>query len=349
MRRFLSQMLLRFMGVKNFYDELVVEDRLHEIKPKIRSDLQALLEHANRENDFFRGRFDGFLEANRNAEDGAFLEAYSRLPEFSKQEYAEAGYDLLDGYDEESAKELELRFSGRASEALWRVRNGEFLMPMATGASTSLPLMVQMTKRHMFSMLFTFFKCWYRMGWRLGDKTLVFYPRNTYNIDDMAKFNRYDKYCGFRYLLFETLDRESVAELVHEINRFKPKMLLIFPSPLNMVACAIRKYDLPLKHHPELINVSGETFFDCQKKNIQEIFSGSKIEDSYGSVELGELAHETENGLEVFSDVACVESAPNENGKPGLIITRLRLTDFPLVRYNEAGHRRYRVSQRRKR
>ncbi|MEC9092843.1 MAG: hypothetical protein VX438_09080, partial [Planctomycetota bacterium] len=255
------------------------------------------------------------------------------LPAFSKQDYAEAGSKLLNGYDETDAKRLELQFDGKPFDSLRRLRNGEFLMPMATGGSTSLPLMIHMTKHHMFSMLFTFFKCWYRMGWRPGDKILVFYPRNTYNIDDMAKFNKYDKYCGFRYQLFEKIDRDSVTQLVHEINRFKPKMLLIFPSPLNMVAHTIRKYNLPLEHHPELINVSGETFFDCQKKNIQEVFSGSKVEDSYGSVELGELAHETEDGLEVFANVAYVETAPNENGKPEMIITRLQLEDFPFIRY----------------
>ena len=102
-------------------------------------------------------------------------------------------------------------------------------------------------------------------------------------------------------------------------------MLLIFPSPLNLVAHTIRKYDLPLQHHPELLNVSGETFFDCQKKNIQDVFKRSIVEDSYGSVELGEIAHETRNGLEVFANVAYVETAPNENGKPEMIITRLGL------------------------
>ena len=333
MRRFLTQMAFRFMGVKKLYDEVVVEDRLHDIKPKIRRDLQELLEDANSKNDFFKGKFDSFLEENRDADDETFFANYSKLPAFSKQDYAEAGYDLLNGYGESDVKQLELQFQGKPFDSLRRLRNGKFLMPMATGGSTSLPLMIHMTKHHMFSMLYTFFKCWYRMGWRPGDKILVFYPRNTYNIDDMAKFNKYDKFCGFRYQLFDKIDKESVTELVHEINRFKPKMLLIFPSPLNMVAHTIRKYNLPLKHHPELINVSGETFFDCQKKNIQEVFSNSLVEDSYGSVELGELAHETENGLEVFANVAYVETAPNENGKPEMIITRLHLKDFPFIRY----------------
>lgn len=333
MRRFLTQMAFRFMGVKKLYQEVVVEERLHDVKPKIRKDLQVLLEDANSNNDFYRGKFDQFLAENREANDEDFFAAYSQLPAFSKQDYAEAGIDMLNGFAEDQVKDMELQFEGRPFDSLRRLRNGKFLMPMATGGSTSLPLVIHMTKHHMFSMLFTFFKCWYRMGWRPGDKILVFYPKNTYNIDDMAKFNKYDKYCGFRYQLFDKIDKESVTELVDEINRFKPKMLLIFPSPLNMVAHTIRKYNLPLEHHPELINVSGETFFECQKKNIQEVFSRSKVEDSYGSVELGELAHETENGLEVFANVAYVETAPNENGKPEMIITRLHLNDFPFIRY----------------
>lgn len=333
MRRFLTQLAFRFMGVKKLYDEVVVDERLHDIKPQIRQDLQDLLEHANLHNDFFRGKFDDFLADCRDASDEDFFAAYSRLPAFSKQDYAEAGLQVLNGYSEPDIEPLELKFAGEPIDSLRRLRSGKFLMPMATGGSTSLPLTVYMTKHHMFSMLFTFFKCWYRMGWRPGDKILVFYPRNTYNIDDMAKFNRYDKFCGFRYQLFDRIDKQSVTELVDEINRFRPKMLLIFPSPLNMVAHTIRKYNLPLRHHPELINVSGETFFDCQKANIQEVFSRSKVEDSYGSVELGELAHETENGLEVFASVAYVETAPNENGKPEMIITRLGLKDFPFIRY----------------
>jgi phenylacetate-coenzyme A ligase PaaK-like adenylate-forming protein len=102
---------------------------------------------------------------------------------------------------------------------------------------------------------------------------------------------------------------------------------------MNMIAHTIRRFDLPLRHHPPLINVSGETFFDCQRKNISEVFAGSKIEDSYGSVELGEIAHETEGGLEVFANVAYVETEPNEAGQPEMIVTNLQTKDFPFIRY----------------
>ena len=90
----------------------------------------------------------------------------------------------------------ELKVKGSPWQSIRRLRQGDYLMQMATGGSTSLPLAVTMTKHHMFSMLFTFFKCWYRMGWRPGERMLVFYPKNTYNIDDMVKFNPYSKLLG---------------------------------------------------------------------------------------------------------------------------------------------------------
>ena len=230
--------------------------------------------------------------------------------------------------------ERELQVQGKPIESIRRLRKGNFLMPMATGGSTSLPLIIHMTKHHMFSMLFTFFKCWYRMGWRPGERMLVFYPKNTYNIDDMVKFNPYSKLVGFRYHLFDKIDEPTVRGLVDDINRYRPKLLLVFPSPMNMIAHTIRQCGLELKHHPALINVSGETFFDCQRKNIEDVFPNSKIEDSYGSVELGELAHETAGGgLEIFANVAYVETEPNDAGQPEMIITRLQLTDFPFIRY----------------
>ena len=171
------------------------------------------------------------------------------------------------------------------------------------------------------------------MGWRPGERMLVFYPKNTYNIDDMVKFNPYSKWVGFRYHLFDKIDVQTVRNLVDDINQYKPKMLLVFPSPMNMIADTIRRHNLKLTHQPQLINVSGETFFDCQRKNISDVFPESKIEDSYGSVELGELAHETDGGLEIFANVAYVETEPNDAGQPEMVITRLDLNEFPFIRY----------------
>lgn len=330
----LYQWLFRLVKVRDLYEELVVKDRVCGIRPAIRGDLTRLLTRVNQDNPFFRDRFSAFLENNRDVDDDTFFENYSRLPSFSKEDYARAGMDIMSGsLATANPADLELRVRGKPLEALRRLRQGDYLMPMATGGSTSLPLVVWMTKHHMFAMLFTFFKCWYRMGWRPGERMLIFYPRNTYNIDDMVKFNRFSRITGFRYHLFDHIDEATVRGLVDDINRYRPRLLLVFPSPMNMIAHAIRRFGLELKYQPPLINVSGETFFDCQRKNIAEVFPDSRIEDSYGSVELGEIAHECGEGLEIFANVAYVETCPNEDDQPEMVVTNLQTTDFPFIRY----------------
>jgi len=328
------QWLFRFIGVRDLYKKVVEEDRFSNIRPQIRADLVDLLTQANSSSEFFRGKFSEFLAETAGATDDAFFEAYAKLPALTKQDYALAGQTVMDDkWAKVDPNDSEFSVDGKPLESIKKLRGDGYLMQMATGGSTSLPLAVTMTKHHMFSMRFTFFKCWSRMGWRPGERMLVFYPKNTYNIDDMVKFNPYSKLVGFRYHLFDKIDEQTVRGLVDDINKFKPKLLLVFPSPMNMIAHTIRKLGLELKHHPELINVSGETFFDCQRKHIESIFTRSKVEDSYGSVELGELAHETDHGLEIFANVAYVETAPNEAGQPEMIITRLKLHDFPFIRY----------------
>jgi len=328
------QLLFRIVGVKNLYQQVVVADRFHDVRSSIRNELVTLLTAADRNNPYFEGRFTDFLQRTESLDNDRFFNEYAKIPAMTKQDYAEAGLSVMSRpWCDSDPDKIGLHVEGKILDSIRRLRSGKFLMSMATGGSTALPLVVRMTKHHMFSMLFTFFKCWYRMGWRPGERILVFYPRNTYNIDEMVQFNRFSKFVGFRYHLFDKIDETTVRNLVDDINQYRPKLLLVFPSPMNMIAHTIRRFDLKLKHQPPLINVSGETFFDCQRKNIQDVFPDSKVEDSYGSVELGELAHETDGGLEIFSEVAYVETEPNPAGQPEMVITRLKLTDFPFIRY----------------
>lgn len=334
MSTWLYRWMLNFAGVSSLYQDVVVKDRLTNIRPQIRADLVRLLESVDQNNPFFKGRFTQFLQENNSVDDPTFFANYSKLPSLSKDDYATAGQQVMHrDLANVDPKTRELQVEGKPWESLRRLRRGDYLMPMATGGSSSLPLVVHMTKHHMFSMLFTFFKCWSRMGWRPGQRMMIFYPKNTYNIDDMVKFNRFSWLTGFKYHLFDKIDEQVVRDLVDDLNRYRPKLLLVFPSPLNMISHTIRRFNLPLRHHPELINVSGETFFDCQRRNAESVFTRSKIEDSYGSVELGEIAHETPGGLEIFANVAYVETEPNAQGQPEMVITRLHLNDFPFIRY----------------
>jgi phenylacetate-coenzyme A ligase PaaK-like adenylate-forming protein len=334
MARWLYRVLTRLIGVRELYRKVVIEDRDTDLRQHMRRDLAALLTKVNADNPFFRGKFSHFLDAHAADDDEAFLAAYAQLPVFTKEDYARAGQAVMSSrWAQVDPDSVELKNDGRLVPLVQRLVAGDFLMSMGTGGSSALPLVVRMTKHHMFSMLFTFLKCWYRMGWQLGDRMMIFYPRNTYNIDDMVQLNRWGWLTGLNYQLFDRIDERVVRDLVDAIHRFRPRLLLVFPSPMNMVAHTIRRLNLPLTYHPPLINVSGETFFDCQRDNIASVFTYSRIEDSYGSVELGEIAHETRGGLEVFANVAYVETRRNAAGQNEMIVTRLHLADFPFIRY----------------
>ena len=194
MLKTLYQWLFRLIGVRELYQDVVVADRFENIRSQIRQDLQKLLTRVNASNPYFQDRFTRFLADTAELGDDEFFAAYAKLPALTKQDYAEAGQAVMaHPWCDTDPAEWELQPQGKPVDAIRRLRQGNYLMPMATGGSTSLPLVIQMTKHHMFSMLFTFFKCWYRMGWRPGERMLVFYPKNTYNIDDMVKFNPYSK------------------------------------------------------------------------------------------------------------------------------------------------------------
>ncbi len=328
------RLLIKTAGLERIFRETVEADPPVALRPFLRDRLTEILASADQRNPFFRGRFSHFLRRAQALSEDAFFKAYSDLPAFSKEDYIRAGDDVLK-LDSEGNRPVgrPFRVSTGLLSSLRLLRRPDFFLPMATGGSSRLPLTVKMTRQHAVSMLFTFFKCWRKLGWKPGSRILVFYPKGTYNIDDLALWNRFDWLSGFRLILFSSLDEPTIRNLVSELNSFDPDLLLIFPSVLNFVSHRIRMLDLPLRAQPRAINVSGETFFDCQRRNIARVFPASRVEDSYGSVELGEIAHESGNGLEIFSDVAYVETQPNAAGMPELVITRLGLTDFPFIRY----------------
>ena len=74
-------------------------------------------------------------------------------------------------------------------------------------------------------------------------------------------------------------------------------------------------------------------FLIASGENIESVFTRSKVEDSYGSVELGELAHETDMDLKFLPTSRTSKPSPMKPGQPEMIITRLKLTDFPFIRY----------------
>ena len=86
MRHSIIRFVFRLLGVDRLYEEVVVEDRLHDVKAKIRQDLQTLLTKVNQNNPYFKGKFTEFLEIAGSADDELFFAEYAKLPALSKQD-----------------------------------------------------------------------------------------------------------------------------------------------------------------------------------------------------------------------------------------------------------------------
>jgi phenylacetate-CoA ligase len=333
LRGVLIRTLFSYFGILSLYRE-VCETPVSHGKDAVRRELESLLKHTNQHSPYYAGKWTEFLENTNGVSDDEFLAAFSKLPVMQKKDYATAGFSILDSRYQGDTAPQQLNLAVPPLQLIEQVRQKDFLFALPTGGTTSLPLSVWMNKRHAFEMLFTFFKCWHENGWKLGEKVLVFYPKDVYNIDEMAAKNYLRLLTGFHIQLFETIDTNTVQTLVSEINTFKPHLMIVFPSTMNLVSHIIQREGLQLSHQPKCINVSGETFFDCQRRNIRRVFPESNVQDSYGSVELGEIAHEVNpKQLGVFSHLAYIENHPTEDGQYELVITRLKQTNFPFIRY----------------
>ncbi|MEM9412783.1 MAG: hypothetical protein AAGA30_16850, partial [Planctomycetota bacterium] len=125
MRQSIIHFAFQLLGVQSLYNDVVVEDRLTDIKPKIRADLEKLLSSVNENNPFFKGRFDQFLSECDGASDEKFFELYSKLPSFSKQDYAEAGFSVMPEKVVEKLQGKELIFDGKPWKFLKTLRSGD--------------------------------------------------------------------------------------------------------------------------------------------------------------------------------------------------------------------------------
>ena len=89
------QWLFRFIGVRDLYQRVVEQDRFEDINSKICCDLRQLLTQANANSPYFQGKFDDFLAETAGYNDQEFLNAYSKLPALTKEDYASAGRTVM--------------------------------------------------------------------------------------------------------------------------------------------------------------------------------------------------------------------------------------------------------------
>ena len=147
--------------------------------------------------------------------------------------------------------------------------------------------------------VYTFITSFKKNGYNYGDKIMIFYPSNSYFTNEYEKSNYYLLYFNVYFLSFNKIDKEKTIKFVESINKNKPELLVIFPFVLLQICINIKKYNIKLNHYPKNINLSGEYLLNCSLHFCKNAIN-SNIENTYGAVEFGEIAHQVKNDKNTF-------------------------------------------------
>jgi phenylacetate-CoA ligase len=135
------------------------------------------------------------------------------------------------------------------------------------------------------------------------------------------------------------MDDESLAEYLAFCRKFKPRLLIGYPSALAIFAAYLEQQGADI---PSLraISCSAETLYEHDRKYLESTF-GAPVFNRYGCREVGDIANEAPgvDGLIVNSDRLLVEILA-ENGEPcgpgeqgEVVVTDLENYGMPLIRY----------------
>lgn len=135
------------------------------------------------------------------------------------------------------------------------------------------------------------------------------------------------------------LTDDRMAEYARVLERFQPKLLTSYPTPLITLGDFLRE-NPRWKVRPGAVIASSETLFDDDREQIEAVY-GCPVFNRYGSREFGAIAHECDahSGLHVNADRLFLEvvkedgtpAAPGESGE--ILVTDLDNLGMPFIRY----------------
>jgi phenylacetate-coenzyme A ligase PaaK-like adenylate-forming protein len=278
------------------------------------NDPLAFAKYAHRANTYYKSKYSDLREWNA-------------VPYLYKEDLIENNKELIKpGY---KPCKLTCSPSCIADPAL---RDSSCVYGQSTGGTSGKSTFIWMSKWDAYRYVRTFIKSFRKNGYSFGDRIMVFYPSDSYFTNEYEKSNTLllNTFNLF-FLSFKQLTEDDAKRFVDHINTYKPDLLVIFPFVLLKLCTFIDRNKLKLNHMPKNINISGEYVLSCTKQYCSRIFSRSSIENTYGAVEFGEIAHEVpgqKNTFEVFKDVAYLE---NKGDK--IVVTSFINTTFPILRY----------------
>jgi phenylacetate-CoA ligase len=135
------------------------------------------------------------------------------------------------------------------------------------------------------------------------------------------------------------LSDKMMYQYVQDFNKFRPKLLISYPSHLVLFAEFLEKKSLQLTGLQSIIT-SGESLYPWQREIIERVMK-VKVFDRYGSREFGNIAHQCEihsdyhiNPERFYLEIVDEQGRPVSEGEVGeLVVTDLDNYGFPFIRY----------------
>jgi phenylacetate-CoA ligase len=125
-----------------------------------------------------------------------------------------------------------------------------------------------------------------------------------------------------------------VSDIVAEIRRRRPDLLVCYPSHLKQIAQAIPA-DERARLGLQCISVNSEMSTQAERDDLSRQF-GCPVLDEYSSEELTRIAAQCRHGAyHVFEDINYLEAVPSATGDSLLVGTNLHNFAMPIIRYEQ--------------
>jgi phenylacetate-coenzyme A ligase PaaK-like adenylate-forming protein len=287
-----------------------------------RKNLYKFVNNIHEKNNFYKTKYDLFFEKYESCNDKNFI----MLPYLTKDELIKYNDDIINPTYKKCY--LKCRTSCIIDPIVF---DNECALGQSTGGTSGKSTFIWMNKYDAYMYIYTFIASFKKNGYNYGDKIMVFYPSNSYFTNEYEKSNNYLLLLNIYFLSFKVIDNDKTIEFVNSINKNCPDFIVIFPFVLLQLCINIKRNNLKLIHYPKNINLSGEFLLNCSLNFCKKIFINSNIENTYGAVEFGEIAHQVKddkNTFEVFNDFCYLE---NKDDK--IVVTSLINETFPIIRY----------------
>jgi len=224
----------------------------------------------------------------------------------------------------------------QSNEFMWEGHDLSRCFCEHTSGSTGIPLAVHRTPRERAVQIAKWLRVLFLNGYSTRDKVLSL--SNPLNFENVKRNISLIQKLGFlrRIAVDFTLPPAKLADVLLDI---KPDVLYGNRSHLDLVALELKRRGIQAEGL-KLVVATGEVISDSSRRLFREYF-GVEIVESYGSVEMGVMAYETQehDGLHLCEDLTYFQFLDEENnpvapGVPGrVIVTDLTARLMPFIRY----------------